>query len=138
MRTLHCGFRTVCRFHFLERRHCIGYFDITFLDHQCSSLTSHEGDKSNHVPSLHIPQVYYFLGFATLFGWIPLLGGPKGPLGLLKDVGCRMFGTKLYVSEAENIAICLLPFRRTLTSIVLSALIAITVHFFTYVLSFYL
>ncbi|KZS96161.1 glucosyltransferase [Sistotremastrum niveocremeum HHB9708] len=30
------------------------------------------GDKSNHVPVLHIPQMYYFFAFATAFGW-PIL-----------------------------------------------------------------
>lgn len=52
------------------------------------------GDKSNHVPSLHIPQVYYFIGFATLFGWPALIGGPGGAFGLMKDVRSRMFGSK--------------------------------------------
>ena len=25
------------------------------------------GDKSNHVPAFHVPQIYYFVGFATAF-----------------------------------------------------------------------
>lgn len=52
------------------------------------------GDKSNHIPSLHIPQVYYFLAFATLFGWPALISGDGGVFSLLCEVRARMFGGK--------------------------------------------
>jgi len=73
------------------------------------------GDKSNHIPSIHVPQLYYFVGFTTLFGWPILISGPRGIVGLLKDVGNCMFGTK----------------RRIVVSTILTACIAISVHFFT-------
>ncbi|KAI8927812.1 DIE2/ALG10 family-domain-containing protein [Entophlyctis helioformis] len=30
------------------------------------------GDKENHVPGLHVPQLYYFFGFTAFFGLFPL------------------------------------------------------------------
>ncbi|KAG5648241.1 hypothetical protein DXG03_006199 [Asterophora parasitica] len=27
------------------------------------------GDKANHVPAFHVPQLYYFIAFTTAFGW---------------------------------------------------------------------
>ncbi|KLO20504.1 glucosyltransferase [Schizopora paradoxa] len=72
------------------------------------------GDKSNHVPALHVPQVYYFVGFATLFGWPALISGP-GAVALAKGVRSRMFGSP----------------SRTAISIVLSTAIGVTVHLFT-------
>ncbi|KAF8922192.1 glucosyltransferase [Mucidula mucida] len=52
------------------------------------------GDKSNHLPSVHIPQIYYFVGFATAMGWPVLVSGNPGPLSLLNEVKNRMFGSK--------------------------------------------
>ncbi|KAI5119916.1 hypothetical protein M0805_000881 [Coniferiporia weirii] len=73
------------------------------------------GDKSNHVPSLHVPQLYYFIGFATALGWPALVGGPGGPLSLLKEVKYRMFGSKTRVA----------------ISVAATVVIGITVHLFT-------
>ncbi|KAJ7169447.1 glucosyltransferase [Mycena filopes] len=53
------------------------------------------GDKSNHIPSLHIPQVYYFFAFSTAFGWPALISGEGGAVGLARQVQQRMFGSKL-------------------------------------------
>ena len=53
------------------------------------------GDKSNHIPSLHIPQLYYFTAFTTIFGWPALVSGPGGAIGIVKEVHKRMFGSKL-------------------------------------------
>ena len=53
-----------------------------------------KGDKSNHVPSTHIPQLYYFVVFATFFGWPMLVGAPGGPLRLIKNVYSCMFGAR--------------------------------------------
>jgi len=51
------------------------------------------GDKSNHIASLHVPQVYYFIAFSTIMGWPALVSGKGGALRLLQDVYSRMFGT---------------------------------------------
>ncbi|KAG8981857.1 glucosyltransferase [Tulasnella sp. JGI-2019a] len=52
------------------------------------------GDKSNHVPSTHVPQIFYFIAFATAFAWPALLSGKKyGAIGLVKAVIKRMAGT---------------------------------------------
>ncbi|TDL28757.1 glucosyltransferase [Rickenella mellea] len=68
------------------------------------------GDKSNHMPSMHIPQVYYFIGFATLFGWPLLASYPGGVFRLVGDIRSRM---------------------RIITSIVLSSVVGVTIHLFT-------
>lgn len=52
------------------------------------------GDKSNHVPSFHVPQLYYFIAFATIIGWPAVLCGEGGPLKIATDVISRMFGSK--------------------------------------------
>lgn len=54
------------------------------------------GDKSNHVPAFHVPQLYYFVGFATAFGWPALVSGKGGIVPLAHDVYARMFGSKRY------------------------------------------
>ena len=53
------------------------------------------GDKSNYIPSFHVPQLYYFVDFTTLIGWPILLACPGGLPALLKDVRWRMFGTRV-------------------------------------------
>ncbi|KAJ7275481.1 glucosyltransferase [Mycena haematopus] len=73
------------------------------------------GDKSNHIPSLHIPQVYYFLAFSVAFGWPVLISGEGGVLGLLGEVQTRMFGTKLRIS----------------VTVLACAIMAVTVNLFT-------
>ncbi|KAJ7042691.1 glucosyltransferase [Mycena alexandri] len=55
------------------------------------------GDKSNHIPSLHIPQVYYFFAFSTAFGWPALISGEGGIFGLAREVQRRMFGSKIRI-----------------------------------------
>ncbi|KAJ7124763.1 glucosyltransferase [Mycena crocata] len=52
------------------------------------------GDKSNHIPSLHIPQVYYFIAFSAAFGWPVLVSGEGGIFALVCEVQQRMFGNK--------------------------------------------
>lgn len=59
-----------------------------------SSIFDMAGDKSNHVPAFHVPQLYYFAGFATLLGWPALVSGPGGVAALTRGVWLRMFGTK--------------------------------------------
>lgn len=55
------------------------------------------GDKSNHIPSFHIPQLYYFIAAATFFGWPVLISGAGGALGLGRNIWSRMFGSNRYV-----------------------------------------
>ncbi|KAF9481684.1 glucosyltransferase [Pholiota conissans] len=62
------------------------------------------GDKANHVPALHVPQLYYFVAAATFFGWPVLISGKLGFKGLARGVWGRMFGGKLRV--LSTIAIC--------------------------------
>jgi len=52
------------------------------------------GDKANHTPVLHVPQLYYFVAAATFFGWPVLISGPGGAEGLVKGVRDRMVGSK--------------------------------------------
>ncbi|TEB35126.1 glucosyltransferase [Coprinellus micaceus] len=73
------------------------------------------GDKSNHIPTLHIPQVYYFVAFSTFFGWPVLLSYQGGAIRLASDVWRRMFGSP----------------QRTLTSALIMGFIAYTVKNFT-------
>lgn len=54
------------------------------------------GDKANHVPALHVPQLYYFVAAATFFGWPVLISGKLGLKGLAHGVWGRMFGGKMY------------------------------------------
>jgi len=73
------------------------------------------GDKSNHIPQLHIPQLYYFIGFSTLMGLPVLLSAPGGPLHLAREVTSRLVGTK----------------RRLVVNVILLCLIVLSIHFFT-------
>jgi len=64
------------------------------------------GDKSNHVPSLHPPQLYYFIAFATIMGWPALISGDSGWKILVNDVRDRVFGNRrrMMVHVAVSIA----------------------------------
>ncbi|KAG2117937.1 glucosyltransferase [Suillus discolor] len=73
------------------------------------------GDKSNHVPSFHVPQLYYFIAFATIIGWPAVLCGEGGPLKIATDVILRMFGSK----------------RRILLTAIISIFMGITIQRFT-------
>ncbi|KAL0071717.1 glucosyltransferase [Marasmius tenuissimus] len=55
------------------------------------------GDKSNHIPVMHIPQIYYFAASAAAFGWPVLISGIGGFLGLAREIYNRMFGSKTRV-----------------------------------------
>ncbi|KIM66995.1 glycosyltransferase family 59 protein [Scleroderma citrinum Foug A] len=73
------------------------------------------GDKANHVPVMHVPQLYYFIAFATLLGWPVVALSRDGPTKLAAEVLKRMIGTK----------------RRMIFTAFLSALMAISVNRFT-------
>ncbi|KAF8316063.1 hypothetical protein DL93DRAFT_786916 [Clavulina sp. PMI_390] len=55
------------------------------------------GDKSNHIPQIHIPQLYYFIAFSTALGLPVLVSGPGGPSYLVREVIRRMVGTRTRV-----------------------------------------
>lgn len=59
------------------------------------------GDKSNHVPAIHIPQLYYGVAFATAFGWPVLFTGRHGVFRLLKNIYLRSFWTKWLVPRPK-------------------------------------
>ncbi|CCM00335.1 uncharacterized protein FIBRA_02365 [Fibroporia radiculosa] len=73
------------------------------------------GDKSNHIPALHVPQLYYFTGFATIFGWPALITGKGGLRGLARDIWGRMFGNK----------------RSTFVTALVAIAMSVTIHEFT-------
>ena len=81
----------------MERRHCIRYGNSPST---CGSLALMylPGDKSNHIPSLHVPQVYYFIASATIFGWPVLISGTGGAHALLCEVWARIFGSSRYAA----------------------------------------
>ncbi|KAF9535485.1 glucosyltransferase [Crepidotus variabilis] len=73
------------------------------------------GDKSNHIPAMHIPQLYYFIAATTFFGWPVLASGPGGPITLIMRVKERMFGSA----------------SRTISTIVVCGVMGVTVKLFT-------
>jgi hypothetical protein len=86
---------TVQRVRGLERRYRTWYVIrpfAAFVYWLNSVLFS--GDKSNHVPSLHPPQMYYFVAFATIMGWPALISGDSGLKMLVNDVQDRIFGNR--------------------------------------------
>lgn len=66
--------------------------------------------------------MYYFIGFATAFGWPALLSGEGGLLGLAREVRARMFGSK----------------RNAAVTAVASAIMCLTIYKFTSVLTIHL
>ncbi|KAK2462012.1 hypothetical protein APHAL10511_006475 [Amanita phalloides] len=66
------------------------------------------GDKANHVPSFHVPQMYYFYAFSTAFGWPVLISGHGGIPGLAHSVGSRMFGTGKRILFTIVICLCMI------------------------------
>lgn len=73
------------------------------------------GDKSNHVPTLHVPQIYYFIAFASLFGLPVLASTEMGVVRLAGEVMRRMFGGA----------------SRFVTTVALTGVIMLSVHLFT-------
>ncbi|EUC66877.1 alpha-1,2-glucosyltransferase, glycosyltransferase family protein [Rhizoctonia solani AG-3 Rhs1AP] len=73
------------------------------------------GDKSNHTPTLHVPQLYYFVAFASLFGFPVLISAETGIMSLIGEVTRRMFGGT----------------SRVITSVALTGLIMISIYWFT-------
>ena len=59
------------------------------------------------MPSIHIPQLYYFVAFSSVFGFPVLISGKGGVRSIVKDVWSRMFGSKLYVSGERALPVFL-------------------------------
>ncbi|QRV91531.1 alpha-1,2-glucosyltransferase [Ceratobasidium sp. AG-Ba] len=93
------------------------------------------GDKSNHVPALHVPQIYYFTAFASCFG-LPVLASTEGGVARLAgDVLWRMFGGKwypvFYLGKFNGTNGHLTLIRRSLITVTLIGFIMLSVHLFT-------
>ncbi|KAF8342782.1 glucosyltransferase [Cantharellus anzutake] len=73
------------------------------------------GDKSNHIPQMHIPQLFYFVGFCTALGFPVLIGGPGGLIHLVKAIVSLIAGT----------------WRRLLLYVTFCVLTGTIIHFFT-------
>ncbi|KAI0052897.1 glycosyltransferase family 59 protein [Auriscalpium vulgare] len=73
------------------------------------------GDKSNHIPAFHVPQLFYFIAFASMLGWPVMLTAEGGVSSLLRAVRERMFKGR----------------RRTLVTALVAALMAAAVKLFT-------
>ncbi|CAE6448196.1 unnamed protein product [Rhizoctonia solani] len=59
------------------------------------------GDKSNHIPTLHVPQLYYFVAFASLFGLPVLISTEAGIMSLIREVTQRMIGGTRFRSSCK-------------------------------------
>lgn len=78
--------------------------------------------------------MYYFVAFASLFGWPVLICGEGGVFALVREVRKRMFGGLRYAHMSLVrlwILISEVLYRRTLITVVLSTVMAVTIKFFT-------
>ncbi|KAH8921205.1 glycosyltransferase family 59 protein [Atractiella rhizophila] len=76
------------------------------------------GDATNHIPVLHIPQLYYFFAFAAAFS-IPLW---FDGLGTMREIGWTLFGSH----------------RRRITTLLIVRLMSWTIQHFTHIHPFLL
>ena len=97
---------------------------------------SFSGDKSNHVPSLHPPQLYYFIAFVTIMGWPALISGDSGWKMLVNDVQGRIFGNRRCVlivkAWCEDLNYSPL-IRRLLVHVAVSVTMGLSIKLFTWV-----
>jgi DIE2/ALG10 family len=94
------------------------------------------GDKSNHVPSLHPPQLYYFIAFATIMGWPALISGDSGWKMLVNDVRDRVFGNRrcvLIVNAWCEDLNCSPLIRRMMGHVAVSIAMGLSIKLFTWV-----
>ena len=70
-------------------------YQSTYVVFFFSTYGLSQGDKSNHIPVFHIPQLYYFIASTTFFGWPILISAPDGILGLIRGVWGCMFGNTM-------------------------------------------
>lgn len=64
------------------------------------------GDKTNHVPVLHFPQLLYFVVFSTAFGWPALLGSV--PRASPRTLLTRATGSLVGSPQAVLLSVCFL------------------------------
>ena len=88
-----CRRLAFCTLHQMERGNRFGSVVRTFIS-QRSQLIWGLGDKTNHIPAFHVPQVYYFVAFSTVMGWPALISGKDGLRPLIHGIVARMWGTK--------------------------------------------
>jgi len=88
------------------------------------------------VPSLHPPQLYYFIAFATAMGWPALISGDGGWKMLVSVVRGRIFGNgrcALIASAwCEDLRFSSL-IRRMLVHVAVSVAMGLSIKFFTWV-----
>jgi hypothetical protein len=92
------------------------------------------GDKSNHLPSLHIPQLYYFIAFATIMGWPALVSGDGGLKMLVREVQNRILGSTRCVLIANACCEDLNRsplIRRMMVHIAVSVVMGLSIKIFT-------
>jgi hypothetical protein len=94
------------------------------------------GDKSNHVPSLHPPQLYYYIAFATIMGWPALISGDSGWKMLVNDVQGRIIGNGrcvLIVNAWCEDLNCSPLIRRMMVHVAVSVAMGLSIKLFTWV-----
>ncbi|SRR5712671_1532010 len=94
------------------------------------------GDKSNHVPSFHLPQLYYFIAFATIMGWPALISGDRGWKMLANDVQDRICGNRrcvLIVNAWCEDLNCSPLIRRMMVHVAVSVAMGLSIKLFTWV-----
>lgn len=126
----------VRRVHGVERRHRT-WHAITPLAAWCiCSIHVFSGDKSNHVPSLHPPQLYYYIAFAMIMGWPALISGDSGWKMLVNDVQGRIIGNRrcvLIVNAWCEDLNCSPLIRRMMAHIVVAVAMGLSIKLFTWV-----
>ena len=99
LRAVFCRRLALCALHQMERGDRLGSVVHTFISRK-SQLIRNPGDKANHIPAFHIPQIYYFIAFSTVMGWPALISGEGGPGVLMHGITARMWGSKRSVTRS--------------------------------------
>jgi len=89
----------------MERGDRFGSVIRTFISWG-SQLIWNPGDKANHIPAFHVPQIYYFVAFSTVMGWPALVSGGDGLGPLVHGIAARMCGTKRSASRPTSVSRC--------------------------------
>ena len=88
------------------------------------------------MPSFHLPQLYYFIAFATIMGWPALASGDSGWKMLANDVRDRICGNKRCVlivyAWCEGLS-CPPLIRRTMIHVAVSVVMGLSIKLFTWV-----
>lgn len=89
----------------MERGDRLGSVVRTFIS-RGSQLMQNPGDKTNHIPAIHIPQIYYFIAFSTIMGWPALISGKEGLGPLIHGIVARMWGSKRSATRSPSVLRC--------------------------------